>query len=325
MKKYFIFLPLAALLVLLPFAAFGQETNTNANLNTNDESVLILNAPTNDDTNVSTNVPINGTTNTIGNINTSLPDDLTDIVNDPGILPDSPWYFLKQWGEGIHMFVTFNDSKKAELEYTYTLRRYAEVQKLIKKGKTDIAEKQVTKAEQKTKRLQQRIEKAVQVGSTNKDELISKLESLQARHQDLMMSVYNKVPAQAQDSILRAMDNSTQGIQNAIDHVKGSSAAQQFEKKVQTQLENYGQEKKNEVQTKFNAIRKKKGEDTNSDTNEDTNTTVDEGQSTPGSDANSDAEVTNSSNDDTNQAETESSSSDTNSTSNENETPGVND
>lgn len=267
MKKYFISLSLAALLLLVPFFVSAQDTNTESQ-DQDTNTLLILNAPE--------STEAAEATETTETTNTAYTDELDAVLEDPGTLPGSTFYFLKTWGEGIHMFFTFDDSKKAELEYRYTLRRYAEIQKLLEKGKTDLAEKQLTKAEQKTERLQQRIETATQNSSGNKDDLVAKLESLQSRHQDVLMSVYDKVPEQAQESILRALENSTQGIQNAIDHVKGSDAAEQFDEEVQTRLENYGQEKKNEVQTRLEAIRKNKNEttstDTNSDTSSDTNT-----------------------------------------------------
>ena len=260
MKKYFISLSLAALLLFVPFFVLAQDVNVDSQ-DQDTNPLLILNAPE--------QAEITNTTNT------TYTDTLDAVIEDPGTLPDSTFYFLKTWGEGIHMFFTFDESKKAELEYKYTLRRYSEIQKLLEKGKTDAAEKQLTKAEQKTERLQKRIETATQENSGNKDDLVAKLESLQSRHQDVLMSVYDKVSEQAKDSVLRALDNSTQGLQNAIDHVKGSDAAEQFDAEVRTRLENYGQEKKNEVQTRFNAIRKVKNESTSSDENSDTNTGTD--------------------------------------------------
>ena len=36
-------------------------------------------------------------------------------ISEPKVLPDSPFYFLKNWARGIQNVLTFNPLKKAEL------------------------------------------------------------------------------------------------------------------------------------------------------------------------------------------------------------------
>ena len=44
-------------------------------------------------------------------------------ITEPNILPDSPFYFLKEWGRGIQSFFTFGQLKKSELEVKFANER----------------------------------------------------------------------------------------------------------------------------------------------------------------------------------------------------------
>ena len=60
---------------------------------------------------------------------------------DPGMTPDSPFYFLEIIAEEIGTFFTFGDLKKAERHAALAEERLAEVQAVIEKGKSELAEK----------------------------------------------------------------------------------------------------------------------------------------------------------------------------------------
>ncbi len=59
----------------------------------------------------------------------------------PGLLPDSPFYFLETIAEEIVTFFTFGDLKKAERYAILAAERLAEVQAVVEKGKPEFAEK----------------------------------------------------------------------------------------------------------------------------------------------------------------------------------------
>jgi len=56
------------------------------------------------------------------------PEDLG--VSDSTILPNSPFYFLKNWGRGVRSFFTFGAVKKAELKLRFANERLIEVRKM---------------------------------------------------------------------------------------------------------------------------------------------------------------------------------------------------
>lgn len=255
-------------------------------------------------TNEDTNAVIDTLTNTVTNIvvSSSLDDVLDEaaktkielqaeeLINNPGILPDSPLYFFKEWGEGIRMFFTFDDEKKSELDYRYALRKVVEAQKLFEKGKEDVAEKHLKKAEQKFERVRNRLEEQTANGK-DVAVLVEKLQLIQARQQEVLLNVYDKVPADAQDSVLRAMENSAKGISNAIEKVKGSGGLNEFQQEIENQIENHGQDTKLKVKTKIQGTETEiqiESEDTDDTDEEDETTSSNAGsgasQVSPGAD-----------------------------------------
>jgi len=76
-------------------------------------------------------------------------------VNDPLILPDSPFYFTKNWWRGIQSFFTFNPVKKAELKFKFANEKLVELKDLIAK---DVGEEKIEKAMNGFKEQMQEVE-----------------------------------------------------------------------------------------------------------------------------------------------------------------------
>lgn len=99
---------------------------------------------------------------------------LNDIFNtlgvpEPTLLPDSTFYFLKDWGRGINLFFTFNSAKKAELETRFADEKLAELEKLA-------AEKPNEK---------NALDKAMQNYLDAKNDLQKRLEALKGQHNNI--------------------------------------------------------------------------------------------------------------------------------------------
>lgn len=92
-------------------------------------------------------------------------------VQNPTILPNSPFYFIKEWGRGIANFFTFNATKKAELANTYANEKLIELQKLADSNASaqDIKDA-VTNYQNSINDLKNKISQ-VQDKSTNNQEL----------------------------------------------------------------------------------------------------------------------------------------------------------
>ncbi len=134
----------------------------------------------------------------------------------PGILPDSPFYFLKVWKETIQNFFTFGIENKAKQFLHLADVRLVEYQKLVEKGKIEIAQKTLDKYE---KQLNSAIEKIDELKYQNKDvkNVSQKLEDVVSKHLDVLSQNLQKVP-----------DSGKQGIENAIE--KTSQVLEQVKK-----------------------------------------------------------------------------------------------
>lgn len=133
-----------------------------------------------------------------------------------GITPDSSFYFLKEWKEKIQLFLTLNAENKAKQYLHLAEVRLAEYQKMIDKGKTEIAEKTLEKYEDQLSRALGKIEKMKQKGKDIKD-ISQKLEDKIAKHTEVLEKNLQKVPGAGKKGIEKALDASSK----VLEKVKG--------------------------------------------------------------------------------------------------------
>ena len=77
-------------------------------------------------------------------------------IEDPGLLPTSPFYFFKEWGRGVQSFFTFNPIAKVELELRFTNEKAAEAKKVEELNPDD--ETAIARALQNYQIAQERLE-----------------------------------------------------------------------------------------------------------------------------------------------------------------------
>jgi len=160
---------------------------------------------------------------------------------EPGITPDSPFYFLKEWIEEIQVMFTFRAENKVELLNRFAEKRLAEAQKMIEKGKTDLAEKCLSRYEKHLNKTQDIIEKL------GDEEVCMKVAEATSKHERILSELLGKVPNTAKESIGRAIEVSKTG------HIRAEEALQKVLKnRIQIQEQNEGEETgiKTEQQTK---------------------------------------------------------------------------
>ncbi len=142
--------------------------------------------------------------------------DTTDIsaqdlgVSDPKILPDSPFYFLKEWGRGIQSFFAFGRLKKTELEQKFSDERLVELKKLVEEGKanSDILEKATDKYQKTMEKVKERAEKIKEKASENADvnKFLDKFTNQQVLHEKILQKLETQVPADVLEKIKEARE-----------------------------------------------------------------------------------------------------------------------
>ena len=78
--------------------------------------------------------------------------------------------------------------------------------------------------------------------------LVEKLTENHLRQQEVLQGVYENAPDSAKDAILKAMENSSKGLENAIQRVQGLQKSEEYKNKLKNEAENWGQEIKGKLQ-----------------------------------------------------------------------------
>lgn len=123
------------------------------------------------------------------------PEDLG--VSDPNILPDNPFYFLKEWIRNIQSFFTFNPVKKAQLKEKFVNEKLIEVKKMVEQNKTrEKVEKaiqnyrvEMKEAKRVTEKIRETAEENEQIGK-----FLDKFIQHQILHQQILQKLETQVP-----------------------------------------------------------------------------------------------------------------------------------
>ena len=145
---------------------------------------------------------------------------------NPGLTPDSPFYFLEMIAEEIVTFFTFGDLKKAERHALLAAERLAEAQAVAKKGKPEFVEKAMERYENQLNNSIARAERA-QAKDQNTErvmEVIAKVGKATSVHLEVLAEVYEKVPEEAKPGIENAMKASIKGHEKAVEALKARNA-----------------------------------------------------------------------------------------------------
>jgi hypothetical protein len=134
---------------------------------------------------------------------------------DPGILPDSPFYFLKIIFENIGDFFTFGDEAKAERALELSGKRLAEAKALMEKGDTETAQAAIAA-------YQEQLEKSLAIAKNAQDEgadtdaIFTSVAEATGKHQATLLSIREQVPEEAKEAILRALQTGKISREEAI-------------------------------------------------------------------------------------------------------------
>ncbi len=128
-------------------------------------------------------------------------------ISEPNLLPDSPFYFLKNWSRTIQSAFTFDSVKKAELTEKFANEKLIELQKVAEKTEDAAAIEKATENYQAEARNVERV--TAQIRETAQDneevgEFLDKFIQQQTLHQRVLQKLEAQVPAQAIEKITAA-------------------------------------------------------------------------------------------------------------------------
>ncbi len=133
---------------------------------------------------------------------------------DPGLTPDSPFYFLDTWGKNIGMFFTFGNEAKARKALQYAEERLAEARAMAAENRMREMERAANGYDGFMAMVNERLEAAVQQGLS--DNISETVALATAKHLKVLDRVKDQVPEQAQGALTRARTASMNGQINAL-------------------------------------------------------------------------------------------------------------
>jgi len=135
------------------------------------------------------------------------PEDLG--IGEPRILPDNPFYFLKNWGRGIREFFAFNPIVKIQLKEKFANEKLIELKRMIEGKKSAEVIKRAAERYQeeveKTKQVSERIREKAQE-NPELEKFLDKFVKHQILHQRLLQKLENQVPPEAFEKIKEARE-----------------------------------------------------------------------------------------------------------------------
>lgn len=142
-----------------------------------------------------------------------------DTLLSPGITPDSPFYFLKTWKEKIQLFFTFGKENKAKQFLHLSEVRLAEYQKMLDKGKNEIAQKTLEKYEKQLSQAVQKVKELKQKGK-NVEDISQKVQDSLGENIEVLQRNLQKVPEAGKEGIERALENAKNLLAKKIIKIK---------------------------------------------------------------------------------------------------------
>ena len=124
---------------------------------------------------------------------------------NPGLLPDSPFYFLKRWGENIQTFFTIDDYQRAQLQLHFAQLRLAEAKAELQQNNTNLTDQMLADYNKDIQSVSTATEKLAQEGK----ETTGLISTIQKR-EETRLALLNNQLAKTTDPAER------QKIQNAI-------------------------------------------------------------------------------------------------------------
>ncbi len=181
------------------------------------------------------------------------PEDLG--ISEPNVLPDSPFYFLKEWGRNVQSFFTFDPVKKVELKEKFANEKLIELKKMVEQKRVgeriekaiENYQNEAEEAKRLTERIRVRAEESEEVGK-----FLDKFIQHQVLHQRILQKLETQVPEESFEKIKEAREIHIEKFGEVMTKLENKE-------KVQERLEKNLQEVKGSKFKNFKALEVLKG------------------------------------------------------------------
>lgn len=161
-------------------------------------------------------------------------------VPDPGILPTSPFYFLKEWRRGMVRLFTFNPIKKAELELGILNEKAAEAQEVGKTAGDDVGALKEALENYRTAhdRLEARLLALKETSANpNIDKLLDNLAEKVIKHEKLFDDLEEKF--KDKDEIKKIVEKAKEKLEKTVSEAarKEKESLEKFSERLKKEVE----------------------------------------------------------------------------------------
>lgn len=158
-------------------------------------------------------------------------------ISEPTILPDSPFYFLKNWQRAIKEAFTFGSVQKAEVRLEHASERLLEMEKLAEKtDNPEILEKATEKYEESIEKIKEITEKIEDKADVNErvDEFLDKFVKQQTLHQRVLEKLEEQVPTGVLEKIRQTREEHLENFGQVMEKLENKERiAERLEKNLE--------------------------------------------------------------------------------------------
>lgn len=144
-------------------------------------------------------------------------------VQEPNILPDSPFYFLKDLSRNIQSFFVFNPVKKIELKNKFANEKLLEAKKLVEKSKNpETIKKALDKYQEALSQIKDRADKikGEAADSPEAQKFLEKFEAQKELHQRILQKMENKIPEQVLEKIKESREKHLEKFKEVMEKIQ---------------------------------------------------------------------------------------------------------
>jgi hypothetical protein len=172
-----------------------------------------------------------------------------DDVSDPGILPDSPFYFLQDWWQDVRLFFTTNPTAKAELNLKYASQDVLAYQQLAQTANQELLDKIMNRYQNRIKEANNWMSQAKEQGS-DISKTANKLKDSTKKQVEVLAAVYNQAPETARKGLKTVIENTSKEVASSLEAAVGSTESLDFSQSLNQAINNMGLDSKLQIQEK---------------------------------------------------------------------------
>lgn len=119
----------------------------------------------------------------------------------PGILPDNPLYKVKKFRDGMWLFLTRDQMKKAELLLLFSDKKISMAQNLAEKKKWSLAQDTLVKSQDDVEKMIEFVDLSEKIGVAPSDDFIRRARSSNEKHAEVIRNILSVAPQDALDNL----------------------------------------------------------------------------------------------------------------------------